>query len=125
MVAPHLTHEFPKEALPLGLAALSLGECIGQIGKGLARVPSFAMRAMPAATASLQAWCEMLCCFFDSMEVGIETFLNTDSLSQNTSVGPSTGMPNSLLACLLQNAPFKQRIIVSLLLLAYQSSSLF
>ena len=52
------------------------------------------MHIVPDATASCDLWEQMLVCFFLSVESGIDAFLKTNSLSQNTSIGPSIRMPN-------------------------------
>ena len=52
------------------------------------------MRIVDAATASQKQWYAMLWCFFFKNDYGVDTFLYTDSLSQNTLVGPSMETPN-------------------------------
>ena len=57
-------------------------------------VPSFAILTVPATTASLDQWYQILVCFFFRVESGIDAFLKTDSLSQKMLVGPSNGILN-------------------------------
>ena len=67
-----------------------------KISARLVSVSSLDIRQIPDATASRHLWYATLWCFLRSTNSGVDEFLYTALLSQNISVGLSTGTPNIL-----------------------------
>ena len=75
---------------------LGPGSILLSISARLVSVSSLAMQQIPDATASRHLWYATLWCFLRNTDSGVDEFLYTALLSQNISVGPSTGTPNIL-----------------------------